>query len=109
MSRLVFDCRFRYPSGFELDASFAVGDGVTALIGPSGAGKSTIFALITGALRPRAGCIRLLDRALVDTKSGVALPPERRRIGTVFQDHLLFPHLSVRQNLTFGSPVGAFA
>ncbi len=109
MNKLVFDCRFQYADGFQLDASFTVGDGVTALIGPSGAGKSTIFALITGGLRPRDGCIKLSDRSLVDTKAGVALPPEHRRIGTVFQDHLLFPHLTVRQNLTFGRQVGAYA
>ena len=76
MSRLVFDCRLRYAGGFQLDASFAAGDGVTTLFGPSGAGKSTIFALIAGTLRPHEGSITLSDHVLVDTKAGVMLPPE---------------------------------
>ena len=75
---------------------------MTALFGPSGAGKSTILALIAGLLRPRGGAIRLHERTLVDTAARVWLPPERRRIGVVFQDQRLFPHLSVRQNLAFG-------
>jgi molybdate transport system ATP-binding protein len=102
MSRLQVDCRLHYPSGFELNAKFEAGDGVTALFGPSGSGKSTVFALIAGIQRPEGGTIRLGDRTLVDTRTGVFLPPEERRIGVVFQDHLLFPHLTVEQNLRFG-------
>jgi len=106
MSRLYFDCRHHYAGGFQLEAAFTAGDSVTALFGPSGAGKSTIFALIAGILRPQAGSIRLAERMLVDTRAGIVLPPERRQIGVVFQDHLLFPHLTVRQNLTFGRRSG---
>jgi molybdate transport system ATP-binding protein len=102
MGKLHFDCQLRYESGFELEARFEAGDGVTALFGPSGSGKSSILALIAGTLRPREGTIRLADRTLMDTRTGVFLPPEQRRIGVVFQDHLLFPHLTVRQNLRFG-------
>jgi len=102
MSRLQFDCRHRYPDGFRLDARFEAGDGVTALFGPSGSGKSTVFALIAGTLRAQAGRVVLTGRPLLDTAAGVCLPPEQRRIGVVFQDHLLFPHLTVRQNLLFG-------
>ncbi len=102
MSRLSFACRHQYPDGFLLDAGFEAGDGVTALFGPSGSGKSTAFALIAGVLRPQRGRIVLSNRVLVDTAAGVCLPPERRLMGVVFQEHLLFPHLSVRQNLTFG-------
>lgn len=102
MPRLRFDCRLTYASGFKLDAAFEAGDGVTGLLGPSGSGKSTILALIAGLLRPAAGCIYLADRVLVDTAAGVFLPPPQRRIGVVFQDHLLFPHMSVEQNLRFG-------
>jgi len=107
MSRVHFDCRYRYADGFQLNSTFSAGDGVTALFGPSGAGKSTIFALIAGVLRPDSGTIRLKDRIIVDTAARLCLPPERRQIGVVFQDHLLFPHLTVKQNLTFGRRVGA--
>jgi molybdate transport system ATP-binding protein len=102
MPTLHFDCRLRYPSGFVLEAGFEAGAEVTALFGPSGAGKSTILGLIAGTLRPDRGTIRLLDRGLVDTDAGVWLTPERRRVGVVFQDSLLFPHLTVRENLQFG-------
>jgi molybdate transport system ATP-binding protein len=102
MGTLHLDCRFRYDSGFALDASFEAGDGITALFGPSGSGKTTILALAAGILRPLSGTIRLGDRVVADTASGVFVPPERRRIGVVFQEHRLFPHLTVRHNLRFG-------
>jgi molybdate transport system ATP-binding protein len=102
MTRLVFACRHRYPSGFELDARFQAGEGTTALFGPSGSGKSTVLGLIAGILRPSSGSICLGDVTLADTEAGTCLPPERRRVGMVFQDHLLFPHLTVAQNLRYG-------
>jgi molybdate transport system ATP-binding protein len=102
MFKLSVDVRFRHESGFAIDATFDTGDGVTALFGPSGSGKSTLLHLIAGMLRPDDGFIRLGDRVLVDTKTGIALAPEKRLVGIVFQDHLLFPHLTVRKNLRFG-------
>lgn len=102
MTGLHFDCWLRYPSGFAFNACFEAGDRVTALFGPSGSGKSTAFGLIAGILHPDDGSIRLGSRVLVDLQAGVCLPPEQRRIGVVFQDHLLFPHLTVEQNLRFG-------
>jgi len=102
MARLTVDVRFRYAGGFAVDAKFEAGDGVTALSGPSGSGKSTILHLIAGVLQPSEGAIRLGERTLVDTTAGVNLAPERRLVGMVFQDHLLFPHMSVRKNLSFG-------
>ena len=102
MPKLLFDCAFRYPTGFELAAKFEAGDGVTAIVGPSGSGKTTVLQLIAGILRPSSGKIVLGSRTLVDSQSGVSLPPEQRQIGVVFQDHLLFPHLTVRANLLFG-------
>jgi molybdate transport system ATP-binding protein len=102
MSRLHFDCRLRYPTGFELDVRFEAGDGVTALFGPSGSGKSTVLSLIAGIGQPGEGIIRLGERVLVDTRAGVCLPPEQRRVGVVFQENLLFPHMTVEQNLRFG-------
>ena len=89
---------------FRLDASFQFGSvpGVTALFGPSGAGKSTIIAALAGLLRPKFGRIELGGATLLDTERGVFVPPRERRIGVVFQDARLFPHLNVRANLLYG-------
>jgi molybdate transport system ATP-binding protein len=87
---------------FALDAAFRSGSGVTALFGRSGAGKSTLVELIAGLRKPSAGRIAIDGETLVDVAHGVFLPPHRRRIGLVFQDSALFPHLSVRANLRFG-------
>jgi molybdate transport system ATP-binding protein len=103
MAQLSVNVRFRYPSGFAMDIAFAAQNGVTALCGPSGGGKSTVLLLIAGVLQPSDGYIRLGDRALVDTSAKVALPPEQRHVGIVFQDYLLFPHMTVRNNLLFGA------
>ncbi len=102
MTRLQFQCRHRFASGFVLEAAFEIGDGVTALFGPSGAGKSSTLAIIAGTLRPQQGFVRLTDHVVLDTARGVALPPERRKIGCLFQDQRLFPHLTVEQNLRYG-------
>ena len=76
--------------------------GVTVLFGPSGAGKSTIISAAAGLLRPDECRITIDGKVLADTKSGVWLPPEQRRMGLVFQDARLFPHMSVATNLRFG-------
>ena len=96
--------------GFTLDASFQAPRGVTVLFGPSGSGKTTLINAVAGLLRPDDGRIIAGDWALLDTGRGLVLPPHRRRIGYVFQEGRLFPHLSVRQNLLFGqwfAPKGA--
>ena len=100
---LEFHCRHRYATGFALDAAFRAGAGVTALVGPSGSGKTTILQLIAGLLRPEQGHIQIGKHVLVDTSQRVFQPPERRAIGFVFQDYRLFPHLSVAENLLYGS------
>jgi molybdate transport system ATP-binding protein len=100
--RLSFRARHTFESGFVLDASFAVGDGVTALSGASGNGKSTVLAILAGTLRPDDATVVLEGRTLVDTRRGVFLAPEARGVGFVFQDHLLFPHMSVEANLRYG-------
>jgi molybdate transport system ATP-binding protein len=88
---------------FRLDAAFeGADDGVTVLYGPSGAGKSSVLAAVAGALKPDSGRIALGDQVLFDSAKGLDLPMERRRIGWVFQDARLFPHLSVEANLRFG-------
>jgi molybdate transport system ATP-binding protein len=102
MASLKVDVRFRYTSGFSINASFEAGEAITALCGPSGSGKSSVLHLIAGVLRPESGSIRLGECTLADTQAGVHLPPERRHVGVVYQDLLLFPHMSVRKNLTFG-------
>lgn len=107
---LRFDCEHRYETprggapGFELRAAFEVGAGVSALFGASGAGKSTCLALIAGLLRPARGRIEIGGRVVAEVVDGrrTWVRPERRRVGMVFQDLLLFPHLSVRANLAYG-------
>ena len=81
-----------------LDAHVAPGE-VLTVMGPSGSGKSTLLAAITGALDP---AFALSGRILLDGEDVTSLPTERRRIGILFQDELLFPHLSVGGNLAFG-------
>lgn len=102
MAALSFDCEHLHPSGFQLRADFEIGPGVTALYGASGSGKTTILMLIAGLLRPRRGSIVVGDRVLTDVARKIHLPPEKRSIGFVFQQHCLFPHMSVRQNLEYG-------
>ncbi|WP_134726723.1 molybdenum ABC transporter ATP-binding protein [Paracoccus luteus] len=89
-------------SGFTLDVAFDAPPGVTVLFGPSGSGKSTVLNAVAGLLRVDAGRIAVNGRVLTDTARGVQVPPHRRRLGVIFQDGRLFPHLSVRQNLRYG-------
>jgi molybdate transport system ATP-binding protein len=88
---------------FSLDACFELPTpGVVALFGRSGCGKSTLINVIAGLLDADAGRVALNDTVLLDTERRLSLPPERRRIGYVFQDARLFPHLSVASNLKYG-------
>ena len=87
---------------FDLDVAFENEAGITALFGRSGAGKSMTINLIAGLARPDRGKIVLGGGTLVDTEAGIFVRPHRRRVGLVFQDARLFPHLTVRQNLVFG-------
>jgi molybdate transport system ATP-binding protein len=87
---------------FTLDVAFEGGNGLTALFGPSGAGKTTVLNLIAGVQRPETGRIVVADRTLLDTDAGIYIPAHRRRVGVVFQDAQLFPHLTVEQNIKFG-------
>jgi molybdate transport system ATP-binding protein len=84
----------------DIVAQFAGGAGVTVLFGPSGAGKTSVLDAIAGLLRPERGRIVVGGRTLFG--GGTDLPPEQRRAGYVFQDARLFPHLRVRDNLTYG-------
>ena len=87
---------------FSLDAAFETGGRLTALFGPSGSGKTSLVNLIGGLLRPDEGRIVADGRVLVDTQAQVFVPKHKRRIGYVFQDARLFPHMTVGQNLRYG-------
>lgn len=87
---------------FLLDASFRSDAPIVALFGRSGSGKTTLIESIAGLVRPSRGHIVIEGRALFDSAKGIDLPPEARRVGYVFQDGLLFPHLSVAANLAYG-------
>ncbi len=89
-------------AGFTLDVGFDAPPGVTALFGRSGSGKTTVVNAVAGLLRPDQGRIVVGGDVLLDTARGVRVPVHKRRIGMVFQDGRLFPHLTVRQNLTYG-------
>lgn len=100
---LELDVAYAYPTGFAVEVAFATDAGVTALVGPSGSGKSTLLQLIAGLLAPDRGRIAAGGEVLVDTGSRTWVPARDRAVGVVFQDSLLFPHLDVRANLTYGS------
>ncbi|MBM3520087.1 MAG: molybdenum ABC transporter ATP-binding protein [Alphaproteobacteria bacterium] len=88
--------------GFALDVTFHAGSGITALFGPSGAGKTTLLDCIAGLVRPERGRIVVDDRVFFDGATGAMLVARHRKVGYVFQDGLLFPHLSVEKNLRYG-------
>ncbi|MEP0941885.1 MAG: ATP-binding cassette domain-containing protein [Rhizobiaceae bacterium] len=87
---------------FSVTADIEAGVGVTAIYGPSGAGKSTILRAIAGLWEPERGYIQVGENVLLDTNAEINLSTEKRRLGVVFQEPILFPHLSVRANLAFG-------
>ena len=109
-----FSLRHTWPSGANLapglTIDFTAPPGATALFGPSGAGKSTVVATIAGLFQAHAARVIVDGIVLTDTEHRIHIPPERRRLGLVFQDARLFPHLGVRQNLRYGlkrAPPGA--
>ncbi len=89
-------------AGFSLDLGFDAPAGLTVLFGPSGSGKTSVINAVAGLLHPKAGRIALDTAVLLDTATGADVPTHRRRIGYVFQDARLFPHMSVGRNLTYG-------
>jgi molybdate transport system ATP-binding protein len=98
---LTVDIRHRLGS-FALDARFATGGDLVAVFGRSGAGKTSIMNIVAGLIRPDHGRVIIDDTAVVDTEKRIFVPRHRRRIGYVFQEGRLFPHLTVRQNLLYG-------
>jgi molybdate transport system ATP-binding protein len=87
---------------FSLKAKFESDVRLIGLFGASGSGKTTLIHLIAGLLRPSRGRIEIEGETLFDSARNIDVPARRRRVGLVYQDSLLFPHLSVRQNLLFG-------
>jgi ABC-type sulfate/molybdate transport systems ATPase subunit len=89
-------------SRLHLHAEVAVGRETLALVGPSGAGKSSVLRAVAGLLAPERGRVVLGRRVLFDRDTGVNVPPDRRRIGLMFQEGALFPHMTVGQNVAYG-------
>jgi molybdate transport system permease protein len=98
---LTVEIRKRY-AGFQLSVKFATGNGTLGLLGASGSGKSMTLRCIAGLEKPESGRVVLNGRVLLDTSDGTDVSPAERRIGVVFQDYALFPHLTVRENIGFG-------
>ncbi len=99
---LSIDIRVEHP-GFVLDFSLDTAARAVALHGPSGSGKTTILSAVAGLVKPVRGRIAIDGTVLADVQAGIAVPVHRRRVGYVFQDPRLFPHLSVRGNLLYGA------
>lgn len=87
---------------FAVDVDFAAPAGVSVIFGPSGSGKTTVLQCIAGLLRPEEGLISIAGESVFDSSSGIDMPPQQRRIGYVFQDLALFPHMSAAENIGFG-------
>ena len=100
---------FKQLGDFSIEAAFASEGRVTGLFGASGAGKTSLVNMIAGLLQPDRGVITLDGETLDDTARRLHVPPHRRRIGYVFQDARLFPHLNVRQNLDYGRRMNRLA
>jgi len=108
-SVLQMEVQQRFPSGFIVCASLDVRlrpGSMLVLFGPSGAGKTTILRQIAGLERPDAGTIRFGDDVWCDTAARRWRHPQERRVGIVFQEPTLFPHLTVRDNIRYGVPIG---
>jgi molybdate transport system ATP-binding protein len=106
MTRFDLDIEFGYPSGFEVVCRWSdpiEEPRITVLIGASGSGKTTVLRCIAGLERPHRGRIRFGEEVWFDATRGINLPPQRRNVGVLFQDYALFPHLTVQQNIAYGS------
>jgi molybdate transport system ATP-binding protein len=100
---------FKQLGEFSIEASFTSEGRVTGLFGASGAGKTSLINMIAGLLKPDRGIIAIDDETLDDSAARLHIPAHRRRIGYVFQDARLFPHLDVRRNLDYGRRMNGLA
>jgi len=89
---------------FVLNIDISIKDEILVLFGPSGAGKTTALKCMAGLDKPDQGLIKIRDQIVFSSKEKINTPPRLRRIGYVFQDYALFPHLTVRKNITYGVP-----
>src|SRR5262245_24789377 len=92
----------RRVGALEMQVAFDTDARITALFGRSGAGKSSVVNMIAGLIEPQRGRIEIDGQVLFDSGGGVDMPAEKRRVGYVFQEGRLFPHLTVRRNLLYG-------
>jgi molybdate transport system ATP-binding protein len=88
--------------GFSLEVDFSVNQEILAILGPSGSGKTMTLQCIAGLVKPDEGYIKLNDKILLDTAADINLKPQTRRVGFVFQNYALFPHLNIRDNIAYG-------
>ena len=100
--RLQKEFKTKGAAGFSLDVALELNRGTAVLFGPSGSGKTTTLRLIAGILTPDAGRIEVGDQLYFDSAAGVNLPIQKRRVGFVFQDYLLFPHMTAFENVAYG-------
>lgn len=98
-----FECDHAYAGGFRLQVAFETAHAVTALFGPSGSGKTSVLEMIAGLRTPASGRIEIAGTTILDTSKSIAVASQGRRVGVVFQDQLLFPHMTAEGNLRYGA------
>lgn len=92
----------RHFHGFSIDLGFSTEENMAVLFGPSGAGKSLLLNMLSGIIRPDEGFVRIDDTEVFNSRAGIDIPIKDRRIGFVFQDYALFPHMTVFENIAYG-------
>src|SRR3989337_1361031 len=88
--------------GFHIDVNLSINEGLLVLFGPSGAGKTQILRMISGITRPDEGFVEIGNEKVFDSANNINIPVRDRRIGYLFQDYALFPHMTVYQNIAYG-------